>query len=136
MTADWRHRAACRVVDPELMFPAPSATVTIADARDVCDTCPVLAACRTYALGNPAEAAFGVWGGMTEGERAALLRLRVPRDPDHPRQPRKTGRPRAECGTAAAYDRHIKHHERACDPCRAAKRRRDEEYRGRTKAVS
>jgi hypothetical protein len=28
------------------------------------------------------------------------------------------------CGTQAAYQRHVRHHETACEPCLAAERRR------------
>ena len=44
------------------------------DAKAVCKTCPVLAQCLAEALDNRTE--FGVWGGMTERERRALLRRR------------------------------------------------------------
>ncbi|WP_424556268.1 WhiB family transcriptional regulator [Streptacidiphilus pinicola] len=43
-------------------------------AKRVCAGCPVLDECRTYAL--EAREPYGVWGGMSEDERAALLRMR------------------------------------------------------------
>ncbi|MFE9391642.1 WhiB family transcriptional regulator [Streptomyces sp. NPDC006784] len=89
---DWREHAACRVLaDPEVMFPPPGEQGFV--ARSICGDCPVRRACANWALSNPQDAAFGVWGGLTERERATILRRRVPRDPDHPQ---------AECGTAAA----------------------------------
>ena len=43
-------------------------------AKAICKGCPVLAECLADALDNRTE--FGVWGGMTERERRALLRRR------------------------------------------------------------
>ena len=40
----------------------------------VCFGCPVRTECLSEALDNKIE--FGVWGGMTERERRALLRRR------------------------------------------------------------
>lgn len=131
---DWRMHAACRHEDPEIMFPTASDAHIVANL--ICTDCPVLAACRRWALDHPQEAAYGVWGGLTEKQRAAILRRRIPQDPDTPDVPRKGGRPRAECGTAAAYDRHIKHKQKVDDACRTAKRKRDTDYRARTKAVA
>ena len=44
------------------------------EARIVCTGCPVRLACLADALDNRMD--FGVWGGMTERERRALLRRR------------------------------------------------------------
>ncbi|MGN8247480.1 WhiB family transcriptional regulator [Cellulomonas soli] len=44
------------------------------EARSVCQTCPVRLECLADALDNRMD--FGVWGGMTERERRALLRRR------------------------------------------------------------
>lgn len=44
-------------------------------------------------------------------------------------EPRKTGRPRAECGTAAAYDRHVRHREPADEACKRAHAARSARYR-------
>ncbi|WP_225801762.1 WhiB family transcriptional regulator [Streptomyces sp. NK15101] len=43
-------------------------------AKAVCFGCPVQAECLAYALDRRVE--HGVWGGMTERERRALLRRR------------------------------------------------------------
>lgn len=72
---DWRVRAACRNVDPELFF--PTATVGLALAAEerralsVCAGCPVLAACRSWAV---AELPHGIAGGLTEDERRRARR--------------------------------------------------------------
>lgn len=69
---DFRHRAACRSVDPELFFPASvegdEFEVQVAAAKAVCAGCPVLQACRLWALQQLAD---GIAGGMTEDERRA-----------------------------------------------------------------
>lgn len=43
-------------------------------AKQVCETCPVLAACREHALAI--REPFGVWGGMDEDERSRQLSRR------------------------------------------------------------
>jgi WhiB family redox-sensing transcriptional regulator len=73
---DWRNRAACRNdPDPNLWFPvgvSGPAVLQAAEAKAVCLRCPALSACRAYALDNNIE--FGIYGAMTEQERAALKR--------------------------------------------------------------
>jgi WhiB family transcriptional regulator, redox-sensing transcriptional regulator len=70
-TADWRSRGACRTHHPDRLFVRGSAQH---EAKIVCIPCPVRAQCLAEALDNRIE--FGVWGGMTERERRALLRRR------------------------------------------------------------
>ena len=68
---NWRAAARCRTADAEGLF------VTGARQREVrgfCRTCPVRTECLAHALDERIE--FGVWGGMTERERRALLRSR------------------------------------------------------------
>ena len=70
-TADWRTRGACRTHDPDRLFVRGAAQH---EAKIVCMPCPVRAQCLAEALDRRIE--FGVWGGMTERERRALLRRR------------------------------------------------------------
>ncbi|MBO0874664.1 MAG: WhiB family transcriptional regulator [Pseudonocardia sp.] len=68
---NWRVSANCRNGDPERLF------VTGAkqrEARSICRGCPVLTQCLAHALDERIE--FGVWGGLTERERRAMLRRR------------------------------------------------------------
>ena len=68
---NWRAAARCRTTDAEDLF------VTGArqrEARSFCRACPVRTECLAHALDERVE--FGVWGGMTERERRALLRAR------------------------------------------------------------
>ncbi|GLZ05462.1 transcriptional regulator WhiB [Actinomadura sp. NBRC 104412] len=72
---DWRHRAACRDVDPELFFPIGNtgpALLQIEEAKQVCRRCDVTDACLMWALESGQDS--GVWGGMGEDERRALRR--------------------------------------------------------------
>ena len=68
---NWRVAARCRTENAEDLF------VTGADqreAREFCFACPVRTECLAHALDQQVE--FGVWGGMTERERRAVLRRR------------------------------------------------------------
>ncbi|BCM68398.1 hypothetical protein EASAB2608_03732 [Streptomyces sp. EAS-AB2608] len=65
---EWSSLAACRTSDSDEMFLAGPAELR---AKAVCTGCPVRTECLADALDNRVE--FGVWGGMTETERRALL---------------------------------------------------------------
>jgi len=74
----WRHRAVCRDEDPELFFPIGNsgpALLQIAEAKAVCERCPVISECLAWALETGQDA--GVWGGTSEDERRALKRRSV-----------------------------------------------------------
>jgi WhiB family redox-sensing transcriptional regulator len=68
---DWAPLGACAKSDPDALFVQGAAQQT---AKIVCQRCPVIAECLADALDNRTE--FGVWGGMTERERRALLKRR------------------------------------------------------------
>ena len=67
----WVAQALCRTTDPDQLFVRGAAQ---RKAAVICRHCPVIAECGADALDNRVE--FGVWGGMTERERRALLRRR------------------------------------------------------------
>jgi len=72
---DWRDKAACLTVDPELFFPVGNtgpAVDQIEKAKTVCATCTVTEICLQYALESSQDS--GVWGGLSEDERRALKR--------------------------------------------------------------
>jgi WhiB family redox-sensing transcriptional regulator len=69
--SDWTSEAACRGSDPDTLFVQGAAQNR---AKAVCMGCGVRTECLADALDNRVE--FGVWGGMTERERRALLRRR------------------------------------------------------------
>jgi WhiB family redox-sensing transcriptional regulator len=58
-------------MDPDELFVQGAAQNR---AKTVCSGCPVRTECLADALDNRVE--YGVWGGMTERERRALLRRR------------------------------------------------------------
>ncbi len=68
---EWAREANCAGQDPESLFVRGKAQHA---AKAVCKTCPVLAQCLAEALDSRTDS--GVWGGMTERERRALLRKR------------------------------------------------------------
>lgn len=71
LETDWASRAACRTTDPDALFVQGAAQNR---AKAICSGCVVRTECLADALDNRVE--FGVWGGMTERERRALLRRR------------------------------------------------------------
>ncbi len=68
---DWASKAACRTTDPDSLFVQGAAQNR---AKVICGGCLVRTECLADALDNRVE--FGVWGGLTERERRALLRRR------------------------------------------------------------
>lgn len=72
---DWRHDAVCREEDPELFFPVGTtgpALLQVEQAKAVCGRCPVADECLAWAFESGQDA--GVWGGMSEDERRAVIR--------------------------------------------------------------
>ncbi|MFG3282070.1 WhiB family transcriptional regulator [Streptomyces sp. NPDC048111] len=67
----WGERAACRMVNPDELFVQGAAQNR---AKALCAGCPVRVECLAHALDHRIE--HGIWGGMTERERRALLRRR------------------------------------------------------------
>ena len=65
----WAVRAACANVDPDQLFGKGAEQ---RDIRSLCFACPVRMECLAEALDS--DSSFGVWGGLTERERRALLR--------------------------------------------------------------
>lgn len=68
----WRDHAACTDSDPGLFFPDPGDPVANLDAARVCAGCEVRDDCLRYALNRRIE--HGVWGGLSEQQRANLRR--------------------------------------------------------------
>ena len=68
---EWAQFGTCSGSDPDALFVLGAAQQ---QAKQVCMGCPVIAECLADSLDNPTE--FGVWGGMTERERRALLKRR------------------------------------------------------------
>ncbi len=67
----WMRQAACRDVVPDQLFVQGAAQRA---ATTICRHCPVKLPCLADALDH--QVPFGVWGGLTERERRALLKTR------------------------------------------------------------
>lgn len=65
----WTVHANCLNTDPDSLFVRGAAQ---RQARQVCVDCPVRLICLADALDSGTN--YGVWGGLTERERRALLR--------------------------------------------------------------
>ena len=107
---DWRLRGACRYVDPDMFFVGETDTAGIAKAKTICQRCPVLGECLTWALTARDE---GIAGALTKAERR-WLRNRDGKgitqiQPNHP-----------GCGTYSGRWKHKALGEATCDPCRMA----------------
>ena len=70
--ASWLDLAACTEVDPAIF--SPERGEPTGPAKRVCLVCPVRAQCLDYALDN--HILHGVFGGLSEHERRAMLRQR------------------------------------------------------------
>ncbi len=71
----WRLRATCRDIDSAVFFSpdgerAPERFAREARAKAICARCPVIRECAAYAIGVGER--YGVWGGLSEQDRAAL----------------------------------------------------------------
>jgi WhiB family transcriptional regulator, redox-sensing transcriptional regulator len=78
----WQAAAACLGSDPELFFPVSGSgkcLEQIAQAKAVCAGCPVRRECLGFA--QRTGQAHGVWGGLTEQERAQVKRARRDAEP-------------------------------------------------------
>lgn len=70
--AAWRAQARCRGVPPDVFYPADKESrdrrvERERRAKQVCQSCPVLATCREYAMETGES--HGVWGATTPAER-------------------------------------------------------------------
>lgn len=112
----WQDRAACAGQPSEVFFPQSgnSAGDHVAEAKAICATCPVRAACLDYALaleattGTTWTGRYGVWGGLTAQERRDLVsggRARACVDCAAPFEQGRRGAPRQRCPDCAAAHR-------------------------------
>lgn len=71
--ADWRNRAACLGIDPDLFFPTVGQSTT--EAKRVCRSCETrqecLDDCLMYEAGGKRH---GIFGGMSGRERETYVR--------------------------------------------------------------
>jgi len=86
---EWQALAVCRGMDSSVFFhPTEERDEArherIESAKQICHSCPAMTACREHAL--RVREPYGIWGGLSEDERADALgvqSLRYPaRKPD------------------------------------------------------
>lgn len=70
---EWQFEGACREADPELFYSpeserGPRRRARERAAKSFCSRCPVVQQCLQHALS--VKEPYGVWGGLTTGERA------------------------------------------------------------------
>ncbi len=119
----WTDDAACKGEDPRHWFAIPIGSVYLtasragrpddpyAYARSICAGCPVKAECLADAIAaqRQGRATQGMWGGLDEVERRALLRSTKRRkDPNH--------------GADSGHRQHLRLGEKPCGPCTEAHR--------------
>ncbi|ABH00142.1 possible transcriptional regulator, WhiB family protein (plasmid) [Rhodococcus jostii RHA1] len=82
---DWQHRALYRGTDTDLFFSPDGERGNVRARREraakqICQDCPALDNCRAHAL--TATEGYGIWGDMSETERARhARRTRLPARP-------------------------------------------------------
>lgn len=110
LNQEWRSKAACKGMDPDLFFPGQGESTR--EAKAICAQCPVQVECLETAMTN--HESFGIWGRKSERERRVLRRT----------WPRSTTPvASAPCGTTAAYKVHTRRGETPCAECKAANAR-------------
>ena len=73
---EWQYQGSCRDTDDTLFFhPEGERGSTrrrrAEAAKAICHSCPVMMQCREQSL--RVREPYGVWGGLSEDERAAIL---------------------------------------------------------------
>lgn len=148
----------CRTTDPELWF--SDYALDRHHATRLCRSCPLLLACRSYALETGQE--WGVWGGhdftavetYCGTERGHRIHRRNGEMPCEPcaeahaelvdeRRRRQLKAEHAKGGTVRGYEIHLRLGESACVACLGARRAESarrraggQQGRGRPRAVS
>lgn len=74
----WQQQAACIDQPLNLFFPAPGEHDKVKKAKAICNGCAVIEQCAAYALSFPDRALAGIWGGMTERDRARVSHVATP----------------------------------------------------------
>ncbi len=78
---DWQDDAACRKHDNVVFFGPDQGESELEkqsremQAKSICHSCPVKEPCLEFAMETNQK--YGIWGGMTDKERASLKRRRA-----------------------------------------------------------
>jgi transcription factor WhiB len=130
MEREWELKAVCRTREPDIWFTRKGR----AEARLMCNACPVRADCLEAVLereaGLSAGYRAGIFAGLTGTQRAEVARQRDETSEQPVKQkPRGPGRKPSPCGTRAAYQRHQRKGEPIDQACRDAHARAGQQYR-------
>jgi hypothetical protein len=110
----WHRQALCARADVE--FAASAAY----DCLDLCNRCPVRLDCLADAITEEAQTPVrhrtGIRGGLPASHRTT---------------PADVAYNTAECDTRSGYNKHRRNGEEACDPCKAAHARHEQDQRRR-----
>jgi len=73
---EWQRHGNCRNMDSAVFFHPDgerglAREKRVARAKQICQSCPVIAECRRHAL--TVQEPFGVWGGLDETERREII---------------------------------------------------------------
>lgn len=68
--APWTKDAVCATVDRDLWFSPEVDPAALREAKRLCGECPARNPCLQHALEQ--DERWGVWGGLTTGERARM----------------------------------------------------------------
>jgi WhiB family redox-sensing transcriptional regulator len=71
----WQDRAICTGTHPDFFHPQRGEGPEVKRAQEICETCPVIAECREYALTY--REPFGVWGGLSQRQREKEWKARA-----------------------------------------------------------
>lgn len=85
----WKDQAACLDADPDLFVGDDVTPIERERAVAICHGCPVREECLAYALDT--RQMFGIWGGLDERQRRAVVERLARRAVTEPR--RKAPRP-------------------------------------------
>lgn len=87
----WQELGSCRGMDSTVFFHPDgergrARAERVRRAKRICHACRVLDSCRSYALMG--EEPYGIWGGLSERERRALLKQKSGRASTASTEPR------------------------------------------------
>lgn len=99
----WMAQGRCVGMDPDLFFPERGETVKAAEAKRICQGCPVKRQCGEYAVQT--GDVYGIWGGKSNKDRRG----------DRPVDPWIE---RSICGGWGGAKRHYANRESLCPACR------------------
>lgn len=90
---DWQLRGLCRTggYDPDLWTPEDNHEYYArrpGGPKEICRECPVMAQCAKWALDHKER--YGVWGGLSEGDRQAIWKGGKPPRDYRPRRKSQT----------------------------------------------